>query len=266
MRFIYTKTFAVFAGLVVLTVLLLLAQNRGWLDSLRTAMLDAPRPVALLTKGTAGSIKNFFVTVYGLRSIAKENDSLKQEVIDLQKQLADLDLQRRENDALRQELGFAAKAPFALVPCTVLSHNITGITDSLVLNCGSDDGVALGQAVLSQGYLVAKITYADRHSSTALLATSSKFSADAEFSKTGVEAVLEGSFGSGLVLDRLPQTADVQKGWMVVTAGINPQIPKGILAGQVEEVISSPNDLFKKVTLLSPVDFSGLDFVFVAKP
>lgn len=266
MRFIYSKIFAVFAVLVLLTAVLLFAQNRGWLGVARMALLGAPRPVVVITKSGVGSVKTFFSTVYGLKQIVHDNNDLKNQVRDLQRQLADLDLEKRENETLRQELGFAAKSPFALVPCTVLSQNPSGFTDSLVLNCGTNEGVEVGLAVISKGYLVAKIIYADSRSSTALLATSSKFLADAELTKTGADAVVDGSFGSGLLLDRLAQNSEIQKGWMVVTAGINRQIPKGILIGQVDETISSQNDLFKRATLLSPVDFSDLDFVFVVKP
>jgi cell shape-determining protein MreC len=51
----------------------------------------------------------------------------------------------------------------------------------------------------------------------------------------------------------------------VVTAGINPEIPKNILIGRVSQVLSSGNDLFKRAALVSPIDFNNLQFVFVVK-
>lgn len=265
MRFIYSKTFIVLSGILAVLALLMFLQNRGWLDPVRAVFLDSPRPVVAITKGTAGTVKDFFSALYGLRQISKQNDELKQKLAHQQRQLADLDLEKRENEALRQELGFAAKAPYGLVPCTVLSQNPVGFSDSLVLNCGSDQGIEVGQAVISGGYLVAKIVYVDSHSSTALLATSSNFTADAELSKTGADGVVSGSFGSGLMFERLPQNLQVEKGWLVITAGLNRKIPKGILVGQIDQVVSSQNDLFKKATLLTPVDFSDLDFVFAVR-
>ena len=266
MRFIYTKTFAVFAAFVAVTALFMFLQTQGWLDPIRQMFLQAPRPVAALADATARPIRNFFVTIYDLKGIVSDNQKLSAQVMHLQQQLADLDQEKRENEALRQELGFVSAAKYNLVACTVLGQNAFGLTDSLVLNCGTGRGVAEGQAVISQGRLVGKIVYAGASDSTALLAVSSKFSTDAELSKTGSDGLLEGSFGSGMVLDRLQQNEDVQKDWLVTTAGINPQIPKGILVGQIGEIISGPNDLFKKATVLSPVDFNGLDFVLVVKP
>ncbi|MCL5775333.1 MAG: rod shape-determining protein MreC, partial [Patescibacteria group bacterium] len=134
-----------------------------------------------------------------------------------------------------------------------------------ILNCGSADGVQEGQAVISQGYLVGKITYAGKTTSNALLAVSSKFSTDARLSQTNATALAVGSFGSGLILDQLAQTQNLQKGWQVVTAGINQRIPKNLLIGEVGDMLSSGSDLFKRASVVSPIDFDNLEFVFVVK-
>jgi cell shape-determining protein MreC len=134
-----------------------------------------------------------------------------------------------------------------------------------VLNCGLSQGVAAGQAIISQGYLAGKIIYATDQSSTAILATNSDFSADAEISQTTQTGIVSGSFNSGMVLDQVPQGNGLEKDSLVVTAGINPQIPKNILIGQVGDLMSASSSLFQKATLLSPLDFSNLGFVFVVK-
>jgi cell shape-determining protein MreC len=88
---------------------------------------------------------------------------------------------------------------------------------------------------------------------------------DASLSRQGISGLLKGSYGSGVILDLLPPDTQTTQGELVVTAGINPVIPKNILIGQVQEVISSPNDLFKKLTIQSPVNFHDLRYVFVVR-
>lgn len=265
MRFIYTKAFAIFASCVLALALLVFLQIRGWLDPVRHAVLNSPRPVVNLVKTLTLPVKNFFTTIYQLKNIARENGQLRGQVTGLQQQLAQEDQEARENEALRKELGFVKNTQLQLASCTVLSPNAFGLTDSLLLNCGSQDGVAEGQIIISQGYVVGKIIYAGRNLSTALLATSSKFSTDARVSKSGVTALVKGSFGSGLILDQVPQTSDLQKGWLIVTAGVNDQIPKNILIGEVSDVLSGSGDLFKRAALFTPIDFNNLDFVFAVK-
>lgn len=265
MRFIYTKAFAIFAGCLFAGVILVFLQLKGWLDPVRTLVLEAPRPVVTLAQDIALPFKNFFSTIYQLHKIADENTSLRSQVTQLQQNLVQENEVSRENDALRKELGFVKNSTFQLISCTVLSQNAFSLADALVLNCGTNDGVVEGQAAISQGYLVGKIVYSGKDSSTVLLATSSKFVTDARISQTSVPALAKGSFGSGLILDQVPQTADLQKNWLVVTAGINEKIPKNILIGAVGDTISGSSDLFKQASLVSPIDFSNLQFVFVVK-
>jgi rod shape-determining protein MreC len=265
MRFIYTKAFAIFAGCLVLLCLLIFMQLNGWLDPVRLAFLNAPRPVAAITNDATSPVKNFFSTIYQLKKIDQENVELRAEVKQLQQNLVGLDQQSRENQALRAELGFVKNSQLPLASCSVLSENPFGQTDALVLNCGTNDGINIGQAVISEGYLVGKIIYAGPNSSTALLITAADFSTDARISQTDATALVKGSFGSGIILDQVHQTDDLQKGWLIVTAGINAKIPKNILIGQVSDILSADNDLFKRAALLSPVDFDNLQFVFVVK-
>lgn len=265
MRFIYTKAFAIFAGCVGILALFMFLQVRGLLDPIRIAILKSPRPVIYITKAVSVPIKSFFSTIYQLRKIAKENNELRMKVQTLELSLVQENQAQRENEALRKELGFIKSSKMQLASCSVLSENSFGLSNSLVLNCGTDDGINLGDAVISQSYLVGKISYASKSYSTVLLTVASEFLADAKISHTGASALVKGSFGSGLILDQVPQTSQLEKGWLIVTAGINSQIPKNIIIGEVGDIISPSSDLFKRAVLISPIDFHNLEFVFVVK-
>ncbi len=265
MRFIYTKAFAFFSVCVAIVAIVTFLEAKGYGGPIQAVFINAPRPVAAAVSSLARPVRNFFSTVYNLKKITDQNVQLTSQVYQLQQQLADFNQATRENQDLKQELGFVAGAKNQFTPCTALAQNPLGLTDTLIINCGQDNGVTEGQGVITQGYLVGKIIYAGKTSSTVLLITSSQFSSDALVSSTGDSGVVEGSFGSGIILDQLSQSAVVNKGDLVVTAGINPQIPKNLLIGQVGSVLSAPGDLFKKATLVSPIDFSNLQFVFVAQ-
>ena len=265
MRFIYTKAFAIFSVCLVVVAVITFLQVKGYGGPIQAVFINAPRPVAAAVSSVVRPTKNFFSAIYNLKKIGTENAQLAAQVYQLQQQLVGYDQASRENHDLKQELGFVSSAPSHLVPCTALAQNPLGLTDTLIINCGQNAGIAEGQGVVSQGYLIGKIQYAGKTSSTVLLVTSSQFSSDARVSKTGDPGVVEGSFGSGIILDQLSQNAVVNKGDLVVTAGINSQIPKNILIGQVGNVLSTPNDLFKKAALVSPIDFFSLQFVFVVQ-
>lgn len=263
MRFIYSKSFAILAGCLVLVALLVVLQARGWLSPLQNAVAQAPRPVIAATSAVIRPVRDFFSTIYRLNRITKENAELSGKLRQAQINRVEFEQLRKENDSLRAELGFARQSKLKLVPCAVIAQNSFGFTDSIILDCGTQQGVRDGMAVVSQGFLAGKVDFAQKSSSSAVLATASRFSTDARITQTNAAGIARGSFNTGLVLDQLSQNSEVQKKWMVVTAGISESVPKNIPIGEVGETLSSTNDLFKKTTLISPVDFNNLDFVFV---
>ncbi|MDQ3018738.1 MAG: rod shape-determining protein MreC [bacterium] len=265
MRFIYSKSFLLFAGALVLILIALIMQVYGWLQPLEYALLQAPRPVVSVVKTVAEPIRTFVTTLGSLRGLVRENGVLESKVADLQQRQAEFDKLKLENELLKNELKFIGKTGLQLEPCTVLSIDPQELSDAVVLNCAEPQGIKEGQAVISNGYLIGKIVYVGSYTSTALLITNAQSSVDAKISKNGTEGVVKGSFGSGMIFDLVSQNADIATGDLVVTAGINSKIPKDILIGEVGQVLSGPNDLFKKMSISSPIRTRSVEYVFVAK-
>jgi len=265
MRFIYTKTFIVFFSFLVIVTGMVFLESTNRTEPIKHFFLAAPRPIIAVTKAVIVPVKNFFVTIYSLKGIVRENQLLTNKTASLQAQVIDLENLKKENEALRKELGFVRNSKMELVPCSVLSRNAFGLLDSVSLSCGTQQGVQEGAAIISQGFLVGKIVRANASLSTALFAKSANFLTDAKVVKSGAEGVLKGSYGFGMAIEQLSQNAQVEKGWLVATAGIDPKIPKNLPVGEIGEVISNPNELLKKATVVSPVDFKNIDLVFVVK-
>lgn len=266
MRFIYTKTFLIFSGVLVIVVIALVLQLKGWLSPVEYLFLQLPRPAITTVNAVMRPVHTVVETLATLPELVAQNAQLSAEVGELKQQLVAMEQLRIENELFKNELEFRSKAPFNLESCTVLSVDPQNTTDAIIINCGEDNGIKAGQAVISNGYLVAKVVHVGKYNSTAVLITHSQSVIDAKAAKNDTEGVVKGSFGSGLVFDLVSQAADISAGDLVVTAGINPEIPKNILIGQVDQTLSGDNDLFKRLTLVSPVKAHRLDYVFVVKP
>ncbi len=265
MKFIYTKTFAALAGCLAVVAIFLFLQARGWLGPIKTLLLAAPRPFITLGRNIAVPIKNTVSTIFTLKQIARENAALTAKVMQLQQDTVLMNQYKLENEALRQELGFVHSTALTLEPCSVLAVDPQQLTATMVMDCGQDRGIQEGQAVIAQGHLVGKVVAVGRSSSTVVLITHTKSSVDVRLSKTSTEAIVRGSSGAGLVLDLVPPDTELAPGDLIVTAGINTLIPKNILVGEVGQVLSQPSDLFKRASVVSPVRFQNLQFVFVVK-
>lgn len=269
MRFIYSKVFLWFSICLVALAALLFFQSRGWLSPFEYAVAQAPRPLSSLVSGIVRPVKNFVQTVGSLRKLAGENTRLESELLSARQKAADSDRLRTENDLLRRELAFKQKTNLTLHSCTVLSRDPEQLSDALVIDCGEEQQLKEGQAVLSQGYLVGKVFHVGKFSSTVFLITNAQSSIDVQVSVPNadrVTGIVKGSFGSGIIIDLVSQNSPLNQGDLVTTAGISGAIPKDILIGQVGQSLSKPEDLFKKASISSPVDFRNLDFVFVVQP
>lgn len=265
MRFIYTKTFAIFFALLALAAVIVWLEVRGYAGLLERAFLDLPKPLVKFSQQVSRPLEAFFGTIYNLKKISRENTELADKVLELELQQASYDLLKLENETLKKELGFSRTAAYKLRPCNVEAKNFLDLADTLVLACGQNSGVKSGQAVLSQGFLVGKLAAVRPASSTVLLLTNDQLAVDAKFSASGVEGVVKGFFGSGIIMDLIPQSAVVNKGDLIVTAGINSLIPKNLPIGEAGDMLSGSSDLFNKITVKSPVNLHNLQFVFVVE-
>jgi rod shape-determining protein MreC len=250
-------------GCLVIVVIILFLQVRGLIGPIRTVFLLAPKPVIVGARSVARPVGDFFNTILTLRRITGENSELLAKVAQLEQDNVLLNEYRLENDALKNELGFVHKSPYHLQPCSVLAVDPQQLTATMVIDCGQGQGLQVGQAVISQNYLVGKVIAVGNSTSTVLLITHTRSSVDARVSKNATEAIVRGSSGAGLVLDQVPQDTDLQKGDLIVTAGINSLVPKNILIGAVGEILSKPSDLFKQSSVTSPINFQSLQFVFI---
>lgn len=266
MRFIYTRWFVILFCTLVGVVILLFLQTKGLTQPVQKVILYAPKPIIRGIGLVVEPVKNFGKTILNLSHLSSENDLLKKRVASLEDQVVEVSQLRRDNEILRQELKFSQASGYNLVPCTVLSRDPEGIADTIVLSCGEKEGITEGMAVVSSGHLAAKLVYVGKFNSTARLIIHDDSTVDARVSTSGTVGILRGSFRSGLILDQLSQSAAPTKGDLVVTAGINSLIPRNILIGEVGETISNENDAFKKITILSPLEFKSLQYVFVVKP
>lgn len=268
MRFIYSKVFLWFSICLVALVALLFLQSRGWLSPVEYLVAQAPRPLSRLVSGIVNPIKNFAHTVVSLRQVVKDNGRLESELLVARQKAVDSERLVNENDLLRKELGFKKKSALVLHSCSVLSRDPEQLADALVLDCGESQQIKEGQAVISQGYLVGKVFHVGKYTSTVFLITNAQSSIDSQIlvpNSERVTGIIKGSFGSGIIMDFISQNAPLNKGDLITTAGISGSIPKDILIGEVGQQLSKPEDLFKRASIVSPIDFRNLDFVFVVQ-
>jgi rod shape-determining protein MreC len=189
-----------------------------------------------------------------------QRDQLKRQLQAADQQLARYKTQGFQNAYLRKQLGLAQSVGFSRydpVAANVISRDPSLWYQTIEVDAGSGDGVAVNDPVTGDGGLVGKVTEVTGSSSIVTLITNA--SSNEQFGVTATVAdppigdtgVLEPAVGNPnqMVLQDLPNRAQVTPGMQVVTAGykdpsnaqLNSLYPPGILIGTVASF--NPNEL-----------------------
>lgn len=135
----------------------------------------------------------------------------------------------------------------------------------LKLDKGSDDGLKAGMPVVYKDDYLGVIKELSPKSSLVLLPTDpdSKVAAFAENQNGKARGVLAGQFGSDMLLDKILHDEPIKVGDLVYSEGTEGNLPRGLVLGQVSQVLPNQNQIFKQAFVKNIFDVSSLDIVFV---
>lgn len=208
-----------------------------------------------------GEVGSFVSSVGRLK---RENEALLNENTALKAKNAALADRERENDALRAEAGLLPRDRYDFKAAEVIGRDIASSGSAILLNAGDVAGVRKGMAVVvGAGVLVGRVVETTPFSSRAIFISDSGSAVNAVSGVSEARGVVRGEFGLGLVLDMVLQSDIVKTGDTVISSGLGGDMPRGLLIGTVTTVESSPDGLFQRATLASPVRFDRIRFVSI---
>lgn len=166
----------------------------------------------------------------------KDPDSTERvEINRLTLEVAALRVKERQLDELSRLIGFELPSGNIIVPANVIGMSIDPEHRALFINRGVADGVTEGAAVMGGGHwLLGTVQAAQNHSATIRLLTDDGSTLSALVLPEGKSPlVVSGVFGTGTVLTLIPSDLTVTVGSTVITGGIEPDIPRGLIIGRV---------------------------------
>jgi rod shape-determining protein MreC len=173
-----------------------------------------------------------------------------------------------ENSYLRQELSFVKKNNFDVRLCDVIGSETGDISNDLIINCGTRDGLAVGYPVtVSESVVVGKISRVyDYHAFVRLINDHRSQLAVSLTNSSKTLGVSEGDYVLGVKIDLIPQTEIINIGDLVITSGLETNVPRGLVLGSVAQVFGSDEDVFKSASVKLPVDFNKIFLISVIIP
>jgi len=259
------KKWRIILGILIVILVLLIMSGVGAAKYPQNVFWKTLRPISLGFQHSFGQIPSFFKNIFQIGQIIKQNSSLVTENLELQSELAKLSEVKYENEILKKELQFSQteEAKTQLIPAAIIGRT-SGYLKAMTIDKGEKDGLTKGQAVVSQGFLIGTITEVRPDNSDVTLIADYNSLVPVVLEKSRGTGLLRGGL-QGLIIEDIPLNIEIQSGENVVTSGLGGQIPAGIAVGKFLAVISRQGDIFQKVTVASPVDFSRLEVLFVVK-
>jgi len=201
--------------------------------------------VALAPRDALYYVGDYFTS---LSDIKKENEKLKQQQTLDARNLQQGQQLLAENTQLRELLGTSERLPVKSVLGEILYDTRDAFTRKIVLDRGTQHGVALGQPVIDHIGVVGQVTRVFPFSSEVTLLTDKNQAIPVQVVRNGLRSVAYGR-GQSNVLDLrfMPTNADIQKGDVLVTSGIDGIYPPGLAVATVVQVENKSVDSFARI-------------------
>jgi rod shape-determining protein MreC len=266
-------------GLLVASSLILLTvyfgeSAGGGLHSIQRGVLDVVSPVQEGASRALKPVRDLFgwtgdtLDAKGqLKSVRKERDALRTELVDTQAKLRDA-TQLKSQELLNSEVGLSDNAP---VRARVIAKDPNLWFDQVTIDQGTGSGVQRNQAVINGQGLVGRVTEVTGSTAIVTLITNHTTQIGGKVSDSGVQGLVgvEAGHPTELVLDDLSSKDVVTRGQIVVTAGTTSKVdrfpspyPRNIPVGRVTSV-DNPGTDDQRAHVAPFADLRRLDLVEV---
>lgn len=238
---------------------------------LQQASNDITAVMGRAFSGPANKVTNVFESVNNLQNTYEENQRLKVEIDKLYERQAEINVLRDENFRLGEELELQnSLTDFQTISGTVISRNPDNWVDQIVVDRGSQDGVAVGMPVMAGNGLIGRISEVNPTSSKIVLLTNIEQTANQVSSEIVLEEEIIYGLISGydssndrLVMSQITSTLEISEGELITTSGLGGMIPRGLVIGEVEEVSMDAHGLAQQVYVRPAADFDNLRYVTI---
>lgn len=221
--------------------------------------------VASTVKGVITDSKNYFSDIQKLN---KENETLKNELNEVKLDLIEMQKIEVENESLREALKMEEKYNhFSKVYANVVLRDYSNWNETFVINKGANDGIKEKSTVISAEGLVGYVSKVTATTSEVTTIIDPNTSVSVEISTVNALALAKGDFdlkeSCKMKLTNLPITAELSVGEKIYTSGIGTMYEKGLVIGEIAEVVNSKNNIDRYAVIKPYTDFESLDLVAV---
>ena len=250
-----TAVLAVMAGLTNQSVPELLVQ--GVLAPFRAAATS-------LTK----TAERYYSYMFRYEALEAENESLKEQIANMEDAARKADATERENARLRNQLSFKeTHETYDEVDAYIIGWSSTDWSNTVTINRGSNAGIEENMvAITDVGEVVGLVTQVGANFAVVKTVLDSTLEISATITTSGYNGMVSGGYIEGnekfLQMDYLPSSSIIRNKDQVVTSG-STVYPRGLILGHVVDAGFKETGVAKYAVLQPAADISSLEQIFI---
>ena len=261
---------AAYVALLVASLVLVTISSNPLVRDIQNGVAFAFRPVQVAVGGSARDVSSIATTIGEIDRLRQENAELRQENDRLEVESRSAAELRRENEQLTGLLQLRNGLEYRTLAVSVIARETSEARRAIVIDRGSDDGLAAGMVVIAGGgALVGRIADVGPTFAHVVLISDATSTVIGQLLSTTATGKVIGQLGGALVMQDVDAAAKVANDEEVFTAGIELQggirspYPKGLLIGRVVDVKRDPNEVVQTVFLEPAAPLDRLEFLLV---
>ena len=266
-RFRNTANLIVLAAVLVVQVIGLAVQVQRTSESgstrlIRIWAISIVTPLTRTIVHTQNWFSDTFHNYVWLRNVRKENEDLKDQVV--QMKMREVRLIEDANQARRLQLllGFKENYIAKTVPAQVISTTGSEFSRAIYIDKGQKDGIKTDMPVVVPEGIVGKVLRVFSTTSLVLLINDPTSGAGVILEKSRLQGNLKGNANGATILNNVMSDEKVELGERIITSGGDLVFPKGLPVGTVVSVTPG-QDLFLNIRVRPAAPISRLEEVLV---
>jgi len=253
---------------VLVTLIGIVLNEAGLLEPVQGLILRLISPLQARLASVVETSGGLFRAARELRDLKERNQELEEEYARLLIDNIALREAAQENVELRALLDFRQQNPgFQFVggevKARVIGRDPGNFLRYLIIDAGTDQGVAKGMAVVVPRGLVGRVQTVGHNWAKVLLIIDPRSSVSALIQSSRATGQVQGQVSDDLLMKYIPQEKQVSEGEIVLTSGLGGHLPKGLVIGQITAVTQRDSELFQQASVRPTVDFEQLEKVLV---
>lgn len=238
--------------------------DSGPIHKVQDFVMDIVSPITNGITKVFKPIKDGFVNIFRLPTLARDNAELEKKVDQLQRENVEAEELEKEIEELKELLNWGEEHPeMATVGTEIIAQSPDNWQRLMVVKKGSSSDVQKYMAVVSAEGLVGRIISVGSYSSVVQLVTDSRSGVGARDQRSRETGIIEGMNTNVLRFVPMNEEADMKVGDIIETSGMGGTVPPGIVIGKISKIKKRTEGLSKLVEVEPLVEFSKLSNVLI---